>query len=297
MRWEGEQESSNVEDRRGRGGGFGMPGGIRGGGIGVGTVVIALLGAWLFGINPMTVIEILGGGEPAIEQPQRSPAPPGPSGQQSAGTDDREARFASVVLASTEQVWTKLLAGRYPAPRLVLYDGMTPTACGSGNAAAGPFYCPADRSLYIDLAFNRVLRDKLGAAGDTAQAYVIAHEVGHHIQNITGQMDQVQSARSRAGERQSNDLSVRLEMQADCYAGVWARQAEQSRKWLEPGDIEEAMRAAQAVGDDRIQRSTRGVVVPESFTHGSSEQRARWFKVGLQRGSPDDCDTFNTRNP
>ena len=302
MRWEGEQESDNVEDRRGQGGGFGMPGGLRTGGIGIGTIVIALLGGWLFGINPLTILEIFSGGNPVVvEQPQgRAPeAPPGQPGRPGVQADDPARSFVAVVLGSTEQVWSSLFSAsgnRYPAPKLVLYTGMTPTACGTGNAAAGPFYCPGDQRVYIDLAFYRILRDRLGAGGDTAQAYVIAHEVGHHIQNVTGQMDKVQSARSRLSEAAYNQLSVRLELQADCYAGIWAHHSQRARNWFDTGDIEEAMGAAAAVGDDHIQRSTQGVVVPESFTHGSSTQRVRWLRTGLQSGAVDQCDTFNTRN-
>lgn len=297
MRWQGQKESQNVEDRRGSGGGFRMPGGARTGGIGIGTLIIALLGALLFGVNPLTVIDMLGGGgQVAIEQPRQ---PSTPSGQGGQAGNDAERQFVSVVLASTEEVWSRLFAGsgsRYPAPRLVLYSGMTPTACGTGNSAAGPFYCPADQRVYIDLSFNRVLRDKLGAAGETAQAYVIAHEVGHHIQNITGLMDKVQAARQRMSESDYNQLSIRLELQADCYAGIWAHHSQQARNWLDASDIEEAMRAAAAVGDDNIQRRTQGMVVPESFTHGTSAQRVRWFRTGLQSGAVDQCDTFSARN-
>ena len=311
MRWEGEKESSNVEDRRGRGG-FGRSGGIRTGGIGIGTLIIALLGALLFGVNPLTVIDMLGGGGMAVEQPQQSSpgqTRPGQSGGQaggqggSQGSDqgtDQERRFVAVVLGSTEEVWSKMFAAsgsRYPAPRLVLYSGMTPTGCGTGNAQAGPFYCPADQQVYIDLSFYRTLRDRFGAGGDTAQAYVIAHEVGHHIQNITGLMDKVQAARQRLSEADYNQLSIRLELQADCYAGVWANHSQQARSWFDAADIEEAMRAAAAVGDDNIQRRTQGVVVPEAFTHGSSAQRVRWFRTGLESGSIQQCDTFNARNP
>ncbi len=298
MRWEGQKESSNVEDRRGRGG-FRPGGGIRTGGIGIGTLVIALLGAWLFGVNPLTVIEMLGGGggPVAIEQPQRSA--PAPGGSQGAPGTDQERSFVAVVLGSTEEVWSQLFAAsgsRYPAPRLVLYDGVTPTGCGTGSASAGPFYCPADQRVYIDLSFNRTLRDKLGAAGEAAQAYVIAHEVGHHIQNITGVMDKVQAARQRMSESDSNQLSIRLELQADCYAGIWANHSQQARKWFDTADIEQAMRAAAAVGDDNIQRRSQGVVVPEAFTHGTSAQRVRWFRTGMETGSVQKCDTFNTGN-
>ena len=326
MRWEGEKESSNVEDRRGQrsgGGGFRLPipgggGARRGGGIGIGTIVIVVLAAWLFGINPLTLLGMFGGGGPMLEevmpreQVVQRPQPQEPSiqarpGQGQPGTasgtatpQDAARSFVSVVLGSTEEVWTKLFAtsgSRYPAPKLVLYSGMTQTACGAGSAAAGPFYCPADQKVYIDLSFYRTLRDKLGAPGDTAQAYVIAHEVGHHIQNLTGTMQKMESARARMGERQYNELSVRLELQADCYAGVWAHHTQRSRNWFEQGDIEEALNAAAAVGDDNIQRKTQGMVVPDAFTHGTSAQRTRWFKAGMQSGSIDQCDAFSARTP
>jgi predicted metalloprotease len=204
----------------------------------------------------------------------------------------------SVVLASTEDVWSDIFqkaGSRYPAPTLVIYTGSTPTACGSGSAAAGPFYCPADRKLYIDLSFYKTMRDRLGAPGDTAQAYVIAHEVGHHVQNLVGTSDKVTAMQQRASERQSNQLSVMLELQADCYAGVWGYYA-QRRNVLEMGDLEEALAAASAIGDDRLQREGQGRVVPDSFTHGSSEQRARWFKQGFDSGDMRRCDTFNARS-
>lgn len=308
MRWEGERESSNVEDRRGGGGGsggggggFGVPGGR--GGIGIGTIVIALLGAWFFGINPMTVIDIMGGGEGPVMSapaPQSQAAPrSGQPGAPAVVQQDPLARFVSVVLASTEDTWTKIFQGagaRYQPPRLVLYSGRTRTGCGVGDAAAGPFYCPADQQLYIDLAFYKVMRDRLGAAGDTAQAYVIAHEVGHHIQNLVGTMDKMEQARARMGAQQYNQMSIRLELQADCYAGVWVHHSQQAKGWLEKGDIEEAMTAAAAVGDDKIQREMQGVVRPESFTHGSSAQRVKWFRVGAESGRIDQCDTFSARS-
>ena len=306
MRWEGQRESSNVEDRRGSpgGGGFSVPGGR--GGLGVGTIVIALLGAWLFGINPMTVMEILGGGEgPSMTAPapqpqvtQRSGQPAGAQPGTQAAPQDQMSKFVSVVLASTEDTWKKVFqasGSQYPAPRLVLYSGRTATACGTGESAAGPFYCPADKKLYIDLAFYKLMRDRLGAAGDTAQAYVIAHEVGHHIQNLVGTMDKMEQARARMSAQQYNQLSVRLELQADCYAGVWVHHSQQAKGWLEPGDIEEAINAAAAVGDDRLQKEMRGVVRPESFTHGSSVQRVKWFRVGAETGRIDQCDTFAAR--
>ena len=313
MRWQGGRESQNVEDRRGRGGGgFGIPGlgggARRGGGIGLGTIAIAMLVAWLLGINPLTLLGMFTGEGPIIEQSepqQRAPSPSTPStqpGQAQApgGAADTGRNFVSVVLGSTEDVWGKIFeqsGNRYPAPKLVLFSGTTPTACGHGSAAAGPFYCPGDQKVYIDLSFYRTMRDRLGAPGDTAQAYVIAHEVGHHIQNLTGTMRKMDAARQQMNERQYNDLSVRLELQADCYAGVWAHHSQQGRNWFEQGDIEEAMNAAAAVGDDNIQRRTQGVVVPEGFTHGTSAQRARWFRTGLQGGAVDQCDTFAARNP
>ncbi len=306
MRWEGERESGNVEDRRGSGsgggGGFGLPIPGGGGGIGIGTIVIALIISWLLGINPLTLLGMFGGGDigPQAQvsppEPQRQPsAQPGPN--RSAVNDDM-GRFVAVVLASTEDTWKQVFAragAQYQAPKLVLYSGRTRTACGLGEAAAGPFYCPADAKVYVDLRFYQLMRDKLGAPGDFAQAYVLAHEVGHHIQNLVGTMDKMQQARQRMSEQQYNALSIRLELQADCYAGIWAAHSQQAKGWLERGDIEEAINAAAAVGDDQIQRKTQGVVVPESFTHGSSEQRVRWFNTGLKSGRIDQCDTFQAR--
>ena len=282
----------------------GLGGGVRrGGGIGIGTIVIAMLVAWLLGINPLTLLGMFAGdGGPVIEQSRpsdpsasRSAHPGAQPGQADAGRD-----FVSVVLGSTEDVWGEIFrksGNQYPAPTLVLFSGTTQTACGHGSAAAGPFYCPADGKLYIDLSFYRTLRDRLGAPGDTAQAYVIAHEVGHHVQNLTGMMRKMEAARQQTNERQYNELSVRLELQADCYAGVWAHHSQQARNGFEQGDIEEALNAAAAVGDDNIQRRTQGVVVPEGFTHGTSEQRARWFKAGMEGGSVAQCDTFASNRP
>lgn len=285
MRWRGHRESTNVEDRRGSG--FRGPVG-RGGSIGIGAIVVAFVAAWLLGVDPGVVLGVLEGGGPA--------APPTSQRDPAQAPSDEGGRFTSVVLASTEDTWTKLFAaegGQYRPPRLVLFDGRVNTACGLGAAATGPFYCPGDQRLYIDLGFFRLLQERLGAPGDFAQAYVIAHEVGHHVQNLTGTMQQVQNARQRMGAREYNALSVLLELQADCYAGVWANHSQQARNWLERGDIEEGMAAAAAVGDDRIQKQTQGVVVPESFTHGSSEQRMRWFRTGLESGDPQRCDTFS----
>lgn len=298
MRWEGERESSNVEDRRaggsgGGGGGGGLP--IGRGGIGLGTIVIALVAGWILGINPLTLLGVLSGdGGPAMSVQEPAPAARAPD---TAG--DPQAKFVSVVLASTEDVWTEIFrkgGSQYPAPPLVLYSGRTRTGCGLGEAAAGPFYCPEDRKVYIDLSFYRLMKDRLGAPGDTAQAYVIAHEVGHHVQNLLGTMQQMERARGQVDERRYNQLSVRLELQADCYAGIWVHHSQQAKHWLEPGDIEEALTAAAAVGDDKLQREMQGRVRPESFTHGTSEQRARWFRVGAQTGRLDQCDTFAARS-
>jgi predicted metalloprotease len=289
MKWEGNRESNNVEDRRGSGGtGRGLPGGR---GIGISTIVIALLGGWIFGINPMTILGFLSGEPAPTAQVQQGPAPRPPA-------DDRMAKFVSTVLADTEDVWKVVFSQGgtvYREPKLVLFRGSTPTACGSGQAAMGPFYCPADQKVYIDLSFYQTLRNQLGAPGDFAQAYVIAHEVGHHVQNLLGISGKMDAMRSRVSKVEYNALSVRLELQADCLAGVWAHDAQISRKILESGDVEEAMNAAQKIGDDALQRAGGGTVVPDSFTHGTSAQRQRWFKTGLQGGSLKGCDTFSAR--
>ena len=289
MKWEGNRESDNVEDRRGAGGGAGMP--VFGGrSIGIGTIVIALLGGWVLGINPLTILGALsGGGMPTAQVQQQAPAQRPPA-------DDKMARFVSTVLADTEDVWSNLFSqagGRYQDPRLVLFRGATQTACGAGQAAMGPFYCPADQKVYIDLGFYETLKNQLGAPGEFAQAYVIAHEVGHHVQNLLGISEKVDQQRGRVSQAQYNQLSVRLELQADCFAGVWSHHAQRERQILEKGDIELAMNAAAKIGDDALQRSAGGAVVPESFTHGSSAQRQRWFQKGLQGGSVKGCDTFS----
>ena len=292
MKWEGNRESDNVEDRRGAGGGAGMP--VFGGrSIGIGTIVIALLGGWVLGINPLTILGALsGGGMPTAQVQQQAPAQRPPA-------DDKMARFVSTVLADTEDVWSNLFSqagGRYQDPRLVLVRGATQTACGAGQAAMGPFYCPADQKVYIDLGFYETLKNQLGAPGEFAQAYVIAHEVGHHVQNLLGISEKVDQQRGRVSQAQYNQLSVRLELQADCFAGVWSHHAQRERQILEKGDIELAMNAAAKIGDDALQRSAGGAVVPESFTHGSSAQRQRWFQKGLQGGSVKGCDTFSARS-
>ena len=288
MKWEGEEQSRNVEDRRGAGGGAGPR--IGGRGIGIGTVAVALLAGWIFGINPLTVLGLLSGGEtaPAVSQ---GPARPPPA-------EDRAAAFASTVLRDTEQVWGRVFqaaGGTYREPRMVLFRGVTPTACGTGQSAMGPFYCPGDDRLYFDLDFFDTLARGMGAPGDFAQAYVIAHEVGHHVQNLMGITGKVDAQRGRVSQSQMNALSVRVELQADCLAGVWAHHSQQGKGWLEHGDIEEAMNAAAQIGDDKLQRQSQGTVRPESFTHGSSQQRMSWFKRGLDSGSLAQCNTFDAR--
>lgn len=289
MKWEGQRESENVEDVRASGGG-GLP--IGGRHIGIGGIVIALLASWAFGINPMTVLGLLSGGGTGAPVQQQAP-----------GTDshaqDPGYRFVKVVLADTEDVWGAYFqrAGQqYPAPKLVVFRDSWPTGCGAGEAAMGPFYCPADRKVYIDLGFFDTLRTRLGAPGDFAQAYVIAHEVGHHLQNLMGTTDKLDQARGRVSERDANALSVRLELQADCYAGVWANLSQRGKGWLEQGDVESALNAAAQIGDDTLQKRSRGTVVPESFTHGSSAQRVGWFKRGLEAGDLKACDTFGARS-
>jgi len=292
VKWEGNRESDNVEDRRNGSGGGGGGGGLLGGrGIGVGTIVIALLGGWIFGINPLTILGLLSGeGAPAV-QVQQAPAQRPPA-------DDQMARFVSTVLADTEDVWTDVFSkggGDYQKPKLVLFRGATPTACGQGQSAMGPFYCPGDQKVYIDLGFYQTLQKQLGAPGDFAQAYVIAHEVGHHVQNLLGISAKVEQARGRMGKAEYNALSVQVELQADCLAGVWAHHANNARQLLENGDVEEAMNAAAKIGDDALQRGGGGAVVPESFTHGTSAQRQRWFAAGLKNGNVKGCDTFSSR--
>nr|WP_217343648.1 neutral zinc metallopeptidase [Noviherbaspirillum sp. L7-7A]MBV0877710.1 zinc metallopeptidase [Noviherbaspirillum sp. L7-7A] len=288
MKWEGNRESENVEDRRGGGGGGGF--GVGGASVGIGTVVIALVASYFFGVSPGTVINVLNGAGPGPEVAQGpAKAPP---------ADDREARFVSTVLADTEDTWTTIFqkAGQtYAKPRLVLFTGRTQTACGTGQTASGPFYCPGDRKIYIDLSFYRTMQQRFGVKGEFAQAYVIAHEVGHHVQNLMGIMDKVDQLRRNASQTQANALSVRVELQADCFAGVWAKNADKARSILESGDVESALNAATAIGDDALQKQAQGYVVPDSFTHGSSAQRVRWFRRGLESGQVSACNTFEAR--
>lgn len=287
MKWEGNRQSDNVEDHRGGGGGGGF--GFGGRSIGIGTIVLALIGSAVFGVNPLTMLNLLsGGGAPApVQQAPRS-----------APANDRETRFVRTVLADTEDTWTKLFSeqGRtYAVPTLKLFEGAIPTACGTGRSASGPFYCPADQDIYIDLGFYRTMEQRFGVTGEFAQAYVIAHEVAHHVQNQLGIMDKVNAAREQASEAEANAMSVRVELQADCLAGVWAHHANQARSIIESGDVEAALQAATAIGDDNLQRQSQGHVTPESFTHGTSEQRVRWFSRGLETGRVGECDTFAAR--
>jgi predicted metalloprotease len=279
MRWQMGRRSENVEDRRG----MGVP--LAAGG-GIGTIIL-VLAALFFGFDPSTVLQ---GGDPSS---QVAPGPaPGP-GQSNAPDEQRD--FVSVVLADTEDVWRDLFRRgkrEYQDPRLVLFSGGVQSACGFAQTAVGPFYCPGDHKVYLDLAFFRDLSQRFKAPGDFARAYVIAHEVGHHVQSLLGISDRVQAARQRSGERESNALSVRLELQADCLAGVWAHHAQRTRQILEPGDVEEALAAASAIGDDRLQKQAQGHVTPDSFTHGSSAQRVEWFKRGLTAGQVEQCNTF-----
>ncbi|WP_310493791.1 neutral zinc metallopeptidase [Dechloromonas sp.] len=287
MRMDDQRESDNLEDRRGSGGGGLSFGGGR---MGLGTIAIALVASYFLGINPMTVLNMLsGGGMPAIEQ--SAPAAHRPP------ADDQMAKFVSKVLASTEDTWNEVFRAngrQYQEPKLVLFTGATPTACGTGQSAMGPFYCPGDQKVYIDLAFYRDLKDRFKAPGEFAQAYVIAHEVGHHVQNLLGIAEKVYSTQQRVGKAEANALSVRMELQADCLAGVWGKRTDTMKSVLEPGDLEAALTAASAIGDDRLQQQSQGRIVPESFTHGSSDQRVRWFRKGFETGDMNQCNTFKT---
>ncbi len=280
MRWKDGRRSGNIEDRRGRR----LSGKAKGGGIGL--LVLVLVGLF-FGIDPALILQ-LGGNvtTPSVQESSYMPSE----------AENELADFVSVVLADTEDTWGSLFSqagGRYEEPTLVLFTGAVESACGFAQAAMGPFYCPADRKVYIDLSFYSDLKTKMGAPGDFAQAYVVAHEVGHHVQNLLGLSGKVHSMRQRLSQTDYNKLSVRLELQADCFAGLWANHADRTRHILEQGDVEEALNAASMIGDDRLQQQSRGYVTPDSFTHGSSDQRVRWFRTGLQTGSIQACDTFS----
>ncbi len=304
MRWEGRRQSTNVEDRRGSGrsrGGFGpirFPRGRSSGGGGVrraggGSILIFIavaIGLWLFaGINPLQLLDMLSRGDNAgITAPQQPQSP------RDQATADKQRAFISTVLAETEDTWRTIFqnsGSRYDAPTLVLYDDFTQSGCGFSSAATGPFYCPVDQKVYLDLSFYDLLSTRFDAPGDFAQAYVLAHEVGHHVQNQTGVLGRFHEARQRMSEQAANAESIKVELQADCYAGVWAHAANRSGI-VEDGDIEEALGAAAAVGDDMIQRRSQGYVVPESFNHGTAAQRVAWFRKGYGSGNPRDCDTF-----
>ncbi|HET7006984.1 MAG TPA: neutral zinc metallopeptidase [Candidatus Binatia bacterium] len=283
MRLDNEQESQNIEDRRGSRVTKGLAGG------GIGSLAILLI-AMFFGIDPSAILQGGGGTESRVPEQARP--------DQQAGVPDEGREFVSRVLGSNERVWGEIFqkAGReYREPKLVLFTDQVRSACGFAAAASGPFYCGNDEKVYIDLAFYRELRQRFKAPGDFAQAYVIAHEVGHHVQNLLGIMGKVQARQQRASERDANALSVRLELQADCLAGVWASVANRDRKILEPGDVEEGLNAAAMIGDDTMQKRSQGYVVPEGFTHGSSQQRVRWFRSGLESGDLKQCDTFSDR--
>lgn len=335
VRWRGRRQSDNVEDRRGerspsgfpfpfgRGGGrgrgvrFPFPGGGGGGrkgGIGLVGMLVIVGVMLLFGVDPRVLLEGglqqsqgPGAGFPDIRLPGGRTTPTqlpkrnsGPRAQapKTQGRDDLT-KYISVVLADTEDVWHAIfrqMGKRYQEPKLVLFSGGVRSGCGTAQSAMGPFYCPLDQKLYLDLSFYREMKTRFGASGDFAQAYVIAHEVGHHVQTLFGISRKVQEAKTRMSQRQGNALQVRMELQADCFAGVWARHAERTKHILEPGDIEEGLNAASAIGDDNIQRRTQGRIVPDAFTHGSSRQRVRWFKRGIDTGEVNQCDTFKAKN-
>jgi len=281
MRWRGGRRSSNIEDRRGAKRAPKLLGG------GIGTIVLVLV-AMYFGVDPTPLLQGMQSGQSASTSGKR------PTAEEL--KDDPLADMVYVVIADTEDVWNEIFARqgrRYEEPTLVMFSGATRSACGLGEAAMGPFYCPADQNAYIDLAFYDQMRTRFRAPGDFAQAYVIAHEIGHHVQNLLGISGEVHNMKQRLSKAEGNALSVRLELQADCLAGVWANRADRARNIIEAGDVEEALNAASAIGDDTLQRQSRGTVVPESFTHGTSAQRQRWFRAGLESGDPDSCDTFS----
>jgi len=289
MRWKGRRGSSNIDDRRSRR----TPRSRRvrtGGGLGLTGILVIVGIAWLTGVNPLTLLAQLDGAGSYRQAPSGN-------GQALSAADDETAQFVSVILADTENTWGEIFrngGGTYPEPTLVLFSGSVSSACGFASAATGPFYCGADSKLYIDLSFYQQLASQLNAPGDFAQAYVLAHEVGHHIQNVLGILPEFHKAKRTMSKAEGNALSVRVELQADCFAGIWAHYAARQRGFVEDGDIEEALNAASRIGDDTLQRQSQGYVVPESFNHGTSAQRARWFRTGFQAGQLEACDTFNT---
>lgn len=284
MKWEGQRQSDNIEDRRGTGAGRAA------GKLGIGTIVLGLIASYFLGINPMQAINLVSGVQGQLPGSGQSQA-----SQPQGNSADPQTAFVRTVVADTEDVWGKVFAAqgaRYQDPTMVLYSGSTPTACGAGQAAMGPFYCPGDQKMYLDLDFFHTLAQRLNSPGEFAQAYVIAHEVGHHIQKLEGTSDKMDAMRRKVSEKQYNQLSVRLELQADCYAGVWAHHANVDRQILEAGDIESALQAASQIGDDTLQKQAQGYAVPDSFTHGSSAQRVRWFRKGFDSGAMAQCNTF-----
>ena len=289
MQWNDGRQSDNVEDVRGSSGG----GGIGGRTIGLGSVAIALLASYFFGVDPGMVLNLLSGGGGGVATTQQSPQPAAPSGP----STDPQVQFVSRVLLDTEEHWTQVFAannGTYRKPTLDVFSGSYPTACGQGMTAAGPFYCPGDEKVYIDLAFFRMLEQRFQAPGDFARAYVIAHEVGHHVQKLLGITAKTDAMRQKMSETEYNKVSVRIELQADCFAGVWGHRLAtgQSPIKLDPGDVDEALKAANAIGDDTLEKQARGTVVPDSFTHGTSAERVGWFKRGMETGDVKSCDTF-----
>lgn len=284
MRWEGQRESSNIEDRRGM-----SPARVGSvGGLGIGGILLVLAVSYFTGTNPLTLINMLSGVQNMTEL--SAPSEPAATGALS----DQLGRFASVVLADTETTWKQLLGPDYEEPRLVLFSGGVRSACGTTSSAVGPFYCPGDHKVYLDLTFFNEMAQRLGAPGDFAQAYVIAHEVGHHVQNLTGVAEKITRLQRLASEKDAKALSVRMELQADCFAGVWGHHANRKRNLIEPGDFEEGLKAAAAIGDDRLQKMGQGYVQPESWTHGSSDQRMTWLRRGLESGDPNVCSTFES---
>ena len=295
MRWEDFRSSDNIDDRRGGGGGGGF-GPVGRGGLGIGGIIVLTLAGWALGIDPRILIggyeQMTGGSGYTQNQPQQPQRPQGRTAEPS----DQAGRFAAKILGNTEDVWKQVLPAQvnkpYVPPKMVLFSGSTQSRCGGARSSMGPFYCPLDQTVYIDLSFFQEMQRRFKAGGDFAYAYVIAHEVGHHVENQLGLLAKVQQRQREVGEPQSNQLSVRVELMADCLAGVWAFHSNQQYKSLEEGDVEEAMRAAEAIGDDRLQKQSQGYVVPDSVTHGSSAQRVRWFMTGMKGGQVQQCDTF-----
>jgi len=297
MEWEQSRESTNIEDRRGEGGGGGFSIGGGGGGLGIGAILIILAIGYFTGIDPRILLggaQILtgGGNGVAYQTPAQTPA----RQAQPVAQNDPMRHFVAKILGQTEDVWTKILPEQkgvqYTDPKLVLYSGATRSGCGQAQAAMGPFYCPNDQKVYLDMSFFNDMRTKYGGGGDFAYAYVIAHEIGHHVQNLMGILSKVDNAKAQVNRTQANALSVRVELMADCLAGVWAYNANQEWRILDPGDVEKAVATAQAIGDDRLQTAAQGYAVPDSFTHGSAAMRQKWLTAGLQSGQIDSCNTF-----